>query len=408
MPRISLKDIDLSQNGYNPVIYQGYVSEAPVYDANILSNTVNRLDTAVEKANEKLGAMDVVAGELRSQLNPNDYGWFNSYFDKKYKDPIESAIAAGNFGTATNLGTTLGGEASRDFKINDRARVNKQYNTWKDYLKEKRDKKLIDETTYLRALSENKYIYNPVYDNNGQNVGGYDWTASFEPVNDISLEDVYKGVASFKGINQESTSYKGGTKQEFYEQNGSRIALRETKTGGLTAESTSEVDAQQWATAFDNYLKANPEIELQLKQKHDNARWLAEQALEKSTDKNLTAEERLQALYDYQKHMNNLTDGHGGYLTTDEYIRKIAQPMFDVMAFRKHTKTTEASDTLVDTKTLERQNLANAMFEGNIVNADLYAQGYSIEFINSNAEQRQTLLRNNQAMRNQLVDDVDE
>ena len=57
MPRISLKDIDLSQNGYNPVIYQGYVSEAPVYDANILSNTVNRLDTAVEKANEKLEDM---------------------------------------------------------------------------------------------------------------------------------------------------------------------------------------------------------------------------------------------------------------------------------------------------------------------------------------------------------------
>lgn len=406
MPRKQLQNMQLPESGYNPVVFQGYTTEGPEYDTNILANSIGRLDTAIKEASDKQGAVNLALGEIRSQLNPEEYEWFDRYTRENYINPIQDEINAGNYGSAITLGTRLGTEAAKDFEFQDRARVNTEFNKWKDELKIRRDKGDINDVTYQRALALNKYTYNPVYDNNGRNIGGYNWEAAFNPVSDINLDDFYKRLQEFKGVSAETTGYEGGTTQDFYTANGQNAAIKSTKTGGSKTEQTSEVTAKDWQKAFDAYLVAHPEDKLALEQAQANAKYLWSLQYMKSIDQSLTEDERSAAKVEADKRWKDITDDQGGLLDSDMYIRKIAQPMFDVMAYRKHSLITKAGDTLVDSKSLQQKVLADAIFNGNVVSADLYAKGYSMKFIQANSEERKILLNEGKSMRNELVSDV--
>lgn len=406
--RKQLQNMQLPESGYNPIVFQGYTTEGPQYDTNILANSIGRLDAAIKEASDKQGAVNLALGEIRSQLNPEEYEWFDKYTKENYIDPIQNEIDSGNYGNAITLGTRLGTEAAKDFEFQDRSRVNTEFNKWKEELKARRERKDINDVTYQRALALNKYTYNPVYDTNGKNIGGYNWEAAFNPVSDINLDDFYKRLQEFKGVSAETTGYEGGTTQDFYKANGQNAAIKSTKTGGSKTEQTSEVTAEDWQRAFDAYLVAHPEDKLALEQAQANAKYLWSLQYMKSIDKSLTEDERNAAKIEADKRWKDITDDQGGLLDSDTYIRKIAQPMFDVMAYRKHSLITKASDTLVDAKSLQQKVLADAMFNGDVVSADLYTQGYTMEFIQANSKERKRLLSEGKAMRNELVKDVNE
>ena len=190
MARKQLQNMQLPETGYNPVIFQGYTTEGPQYNANILANSIGRLDEAIEKASDKQGAMNLALGEIRSQLNPNEYEWFDNYTKEHYINPLQAEIDAGNFGNAITLATRLGTEAPGNFEFQDRERVNKQFNTWKEELKVRNQRGEIDDLTYRRALALNDYKYTPVYNTQGENVGGYNWEAAFNPVKDINFSPI--------------------------------------------------------------------------------------------------------------------------------------------------------------------------------------------------------------------------
>lgn len=408
MPRKQLQNMQLPESGYNPIVFQGYTTEGPQYDTNILANSIGRLDTAIKEASDKQGAVNLALGEIRSQLNPEEYEWFDRYTRENYINPIQDEINAGNYGSAITLGTRLGTEAAKDFEFQDRARVNTEFNKWKEELKNRYQRGDIDNTTYKRALSENYYNYTPLYDDKGVNIGGNNWEATFDPVKDVSFTDVLDRLMKYQGTNQETTSYKGGTTQDFYKANGENVAIKSTTTGGSKTESLSEMTPEDWEKSLDNYLEsmAGAEDALSLQQKYNNARWLLEQELEKATDNSLSEEERNIAIKKSEKLKKAVTDEDGGLLTPDMYVKNALMPMLTNMAYRKHTIATEAGDNLVDKSTLANRAFARSYFGSNSIAVDMYTMGYSIQYIEANAEDRERMKREGKAKRNEFSNDI--
>ena len=215
-------------------------------------------------------------------------------------------------------------------------------------------------------------------------------------------------LQKFKGVSSETTSYKGGTTQDFYKANGENAAVKSTKTGGSKTESTTGVEAEEWKAAFDNYLKSNAGSEdaLALQQKYDNALYLYEEKLKEATDTSLSEEKRNIAAKEAENLKKDITDEEGGLLSADTYIRKIAQPMFNLMSYKKHTLATEAGDTLVDKSTLANRAYAKSIFGNNQAAIDLYTLGYSVQYIQSNAEDRKKLTSEGKAMRNEFSSNI--
>lgn len=213
MPRKQLQNMQLPESGYNPVVFQGYTTEGPEYDTNILANSIGRLDTAIKEASDKQGAVNLALGEIRSQLNPEEYEWFDRYTRENYINPIQAEINAGNYGSAITLGTRLGTEAAKDFEFQDRARVNKQYQEERE-LQRKRVNNGISQATFDWWDEQNRYNYTPKIVN-GVNVGGEDWKSKFTPENDLNPAE--EALTAFKLLTPKK--YSGSSKSNIDSKN---------------------------------------------------------------------------------------------------------------------------------------------------------------------------------------------
>ena len=90
----------------------------------LLANSLAKLEERERTANEKISAMDVAFGDIRSKLHQDKetLQWFND-FSNKYKDQVASYARLGDYGNAINAAVRLGGEAANDAELIGRLKI---------------------------------------------------------------------------------------------------------------------------------------------------------------------------------------------------------------------------------------------------------------------------------------------
>lgn len=182
MARKQLQNMQLPESGYNPIVFQGYTTEGPEYDTNILANSIGRLDTAIEKTNEQTGAIKESLAKVKAQLNPALHPWFDEYSDKTIIKPMSDMIEAGNYGDAINFGNNQGRGFLDDKNISNALLLTDAYNR-----ADEQAKKIIGTGEgYEWWKKRNTFDVNKLIDENGNIVNaGYfnDIKAPYERLN---------------------------------------------------------------------------------------------------------------------------------------------------------------------------------------------------------------------------------
>lgn len=246
MARKQLQNMQLPESGYNPIVFQGYTTEGPELNANILANSIGRLDQAIEKAHESYSAIDLALAEQGSKLNEAENKWFND-FKQNYKDQIQAEIDAGNFGGAITLGKRLGSEAVSDKGLNARIQYNQDLEQFKNDIQNRKDL-----SSNKKRWAINKYAQYDYHDelDDGKVVGGNTFNK------DITLASSWNPDQEWALVSQfvpEESGGGGGTKH-------SKDLSRST----TTSTTFHRKRAKAFLDAMDTRVSNNTELRTQL------------------------------------------------------------------------------------------------------------------------------------------------
>lgn len=286
MARKQLQNMQLPESGYNPIVFQGYTTEGPEYDTNILANSIGRLDEAIKEAHESYSAIDLALAEKGSKLNEAESKWFND-FKQNYKDQIQAEIDAGNFGNAINLGKRLGSEAVSDKGLNARIQYNADLQKYKDDILN--NNKLSDNKKRWAIHKYAQYDYHDTLDN-GKVIGGNTFdraqsiSDSFNPdqewliVNQLVAEESGgSGGTTFSDNNTKSTTSSTDYHRKLANKLVKGMETRFENNGQLRRQLDEELEAdlynlKQLQAEYDSLIKTNPEEAERVKARLDDER----------------------------------------------------------------------------------------------------------------------------------------
>lgn len=348
------------------------------YHLDIFGNTLDKITQQHEKAVEQRAAIQSALANIK--LNEAEDEWKQNYINDINKQ-IDNAAQFGNYSTALTTATRLAGEALSNPALRGRIRYNENREKWISNLETRAARGEIDSDTLARAKYENPYAYKDTYNDKGDIIGGNDWQASFEPVKDLNLSQVMSEIKAFVTPSSKATSGKGGTSQVYLDAQGNQTkdasqarGVFSTVSGGGSSHSETGVTAQQWADAYDAWLKMHPEAARQFEQKRQNSIWLYKQDLMRSQDMSLSEEERAKSKANADIQYTQLTDSQGGLLTPENYARSIANPMFKVMQYSKTTDSSEGGNTLLNETYLRNKTIAD-IYNMSVQQAEIYGLG---------------------------------
>lgn len=204
-----LPKYNLATAQFTPVVFEGATYKPEQEDMSLLANSLARLEERERTANEKLSAMDVAFGDIRSKLHQDKdtLQWFND-FSNKYKDQVASYARLGDYGNAINAAVRLGGEAANDAELIGRLKTSKQYEDL-DAAQRARINKGITQDTYNWWKKNNKYNHVNIYDDYGNVVGAeeIDTPVPYDDVDFTKLaETAYKLITPDKVAKGSNTS----------------------------------------------------------------------------------------------------------------------------------------------------------------------------------------------------------
>lgn len=369
-PKYTLKTASL-----NPVGFQAAVYTPQKEDMSLLQRSFAIMDERKEKTDQQRAAIMSALGNLK--LGPEEDKWKADYVNRISKR-IDAAAQFGDYSMALEEATRMAGEALSNPEVTGRVRYHEAREKWLNELETRAARGEIDSDTLARAKYENAYDYKDTYDQYGNIIGGNTWKAKFEPVRDLNLSQVMSEIKALVTPSSKATSGKGGTSQVYLDANGNQTTdaskargVFSTITGGGSSHSETGVTAQQWADAYDAWMKMHPEAARQFEQKRQNNIWLYKQDLMRSQDISLSEDERATAKANADIQYSQLTDSDGGLLTPENYARSIANPMFKVMEFSKTADTSEGGSTLLNEGYLKNKVVAEA-YGFTVGQAELY------------------------------------
>lgn len=204
-----LPKYNLATAQFTPVVFEGATYKPEQEDMSLLANSLARLEERERTANEKLSAMDVAFGDIRSKLHQDKdtLQWFND-FSNKYKDQVASYARLGDYGNAINAAVRLGGEAANDAELIGRLKTSKQYEDL-DAAQRARINKGITQDTYNWWKKNHKYNHVNIYDDYGNVVGAeeIDTPVPYDDVDFTKLaETAYKLITPDKVAKGSNTS----------------------------------------------------------------------------------------------------------------------------------------------------------------------------------------------------------
>ena len=376
------RKISLGTVAFNPATFQGVVFTPQQENMSLLQHSIDKLDERKEKTDQQTAAIMSAINNVK--LDSSENNWKRDYVNR-IKNKINSAAQFGDYSSALETATRLAGEAVTSPELLGRQRYYEEREKWLEELKNRNARGEIDSDTYNRAVAQNAYSYSDTYDDKGNVTGGISWNPAFNPVKDLNLSTVMQEIKAFVTPNKTVRSNKGGTSQVYLDKDGNQTTdinkargVFSTVSGGASAHSYEGVTAKEWADAYDAWTSLHPEAIAQFEQKRQNVIWNYKQNLIKASNENISEKERKIADDTADKLYKTLIDDSGGLLSTKNYARSIASPMFKVMAYSQTADSSEGASTLFNEQ-IGKNRLAGEILGLNPGQAEIYSMSSPIE-----------------------------
>ena len=376
------RKISLGNIAFNPATFQGAVFTPQQENMSLLQHSIDKLDERKEKTDQQTAAIMSAINNVK--LDSSENNWKRDYVNR-IKNKINSAAQFGDYSSALETATRLAGEAVTSPELLGRQRYYEEREKWLEELKNRNARGEIDSDTYNRAVAQNAYSYSDTYDDKGNITGGISWNPAFNPVKDLNLSTVMQEIKAFVTPNKTVRSNKGGTSQVYLDKDGNQTTdinkargVFSTVSGGASAHSYEGVTAKEWADAYDAWASLHPESTVQFEQKRQNVIWNYKQNLIKASDKNISEDDRTIAKNTADNLYKTLIDESGGLLSTKNYARSIASPMFKVMAYSQTADSSEGASTLFNEQ-IGKNKLAGEILGLNPGQAEIYSMSSPIE-----------------------------
>ena len=381
---MAIKDnkISLGNARFNPAAFQGVVFTPQQQNMSLLQHSIDKIDERKEKTDTQAAAIMEAINKVR--LDSSENKWKQDYVNR-IKNEINAAAQFGDYSSALETATRLAGEAIHSPELSGRQRYYEEREKWLEELKNRNARGEIDSDTYNRAVAQNAYSYSDTYDDKGNITGGISWNPAFNPVKDLNLSAVMQEIKAFVTPNKTVRSNKGGTSQVYLDKEGNQTTdinkargVFSTVSGGASAHSYEGVTAKEWADAYDAWTSLHPEAIAQFEQKRQNVIWNYKQNLIKASNENISEKERKIADDTADKLYKTLIDDSGGLLSTKNYARSIASPMFKVMAYSQTADSSEGASTLFNEQ-IGKNRLAGEILGLSAGQAEIYSMSSPIE-----------------------------
>lgn len=376
------RKISLGTVAFNPATFQGAVFTPQQENMSLLQHSIDKLDERKEKTDQQTAAIMSAINNVK--LDSSENNWKRDYVNR-IKNKINSAAQFGDYSSALETATRLAGEAVTSPELLGRQRYYEEREKWLEELKTRNARGEIDSDTYNRAVSQNAYSYSDTYDDKGNITGGISWNPAFNPVKDLNLSTVMQEIKALVTPNKTVRSNKGGTSQVYLDKDGNRTTdinkargVFSTVSGGTSAHSYEGVTAKEWADAYDAWTSLHPEAIAQFEQKRQNVIWNYKQNLIKASNENISEKERKIADDTADKLYKTLIDDSGGLLSTKNYARSIASPMFKVMAYSQTADSSEGASTLFNEQ-IGKNRLAGEILGLSAGQAEIYSMSSPVE-----------------------------
>lgn len=153
-----------------------------------------------DEAIKQKSAIDVALGQLK--LNSAEDQWKYEY-GKKIQKRIDDAAQFGDYSTALDTAILEAGKAISSPEVIGRIRANESYEKAKQEVDARND---IGAATKEAWRLSNKYHYEDTYDDDGNIVGGTDWTNAWKPVSEVDNLAKMREYISAIGISEKNVS----------------------------------------------------------------------------------------------------------------------------------------------------------------------------------------------------------
>lgn len=312
---MSLKTAPLTFASFIPVQYT-----TQPRDYTNFARSMAAQEAREEKANQYLTFIDNTLGEKRKLLNKEDYGWLAEQADK-YRQEIDKQINLGNWQSAIRVAQQSAKDLARNTELEDRIRANEIYTTERNKIQSGN----YSPYTKRRWDAINKYKFD----------GTASWDATFKPVADMSISDIWNIAVNRTPTRSNSTSSsksynsnkfvdnKGNLitdiTEEYTDSNGNhntRVADGVIGTFSTTNVSESGSNSIQEKRESDiinvfNDMLSDPNVRSALRQEYDNMLWLYDEANKVLLDPNATQDAKDQAKADLDVATKSLTNDDG-------------------------------------------------------------------------------------------------
>lgn len=315
------------KNNQSGITIGGYVPQRVPVRSNLeaLSQALNKIDERSDKAIQQKSAITNAIGQLK--LNAAEDKWKYDYA-KRIEQKINDAAQYGDYSRALDVATELAGSATSSPEVIGRIRANEAYEKKKGEVESLANSGVISGLTKERWLSQNKYAYEDIRDENGNIVGGTDWKAGWDPVKKVDMSRLVtlagqlaapvkratssnsqRSVSDEQGIGNGGTSTPEGLRsvKTGYSTSSGSSFQRET----LTKEKIDEVYNQLFALDGDN-MNA-------LIQQYDDVRWKVNQ-LKDELSTTTDPEKRKSIQNSIDAFSNDIYDANGQPLKVKEYM----------------------------------------------------------------------------------------
>ena len=315
IPTISLKSVPLQYTAFTPVQFTSQTA-----DPTLLSKSAKEQEQREDKANAYLAAINDTLEKKRLGLNKADYGWMAELADNTRRD-VEKQLELGNWQSAIRLARKAANDLSKNTELADRIKANEVFTIERNKIQSGN----YSDLTKRRWDDLNRYKFN----------GTADWTPEFNPVNDVSVADIWAMAVSKARTNSTSSSSKRTSNSHNYvnakgeiinnaierstNSNGTKVAS--VADGVMGTYSTTQVSkgggrSVQSKTASDimkifNDLLQDGNVRASLKQQFNNYLWLLDHAKAIKDDPNASDTAKKQAKEDIDRATNALSNKDG-------------------------------------------------------------------------------------------------
>ena len=351
---MSLKTAPLKFASFTPVQYT-----PQTIDYTSFARSMAAQEAREEKANQYLTLIDNTLGEKRKLLNKEDYSWLAEQADNARKE-VDKQLALGNWQSAIRVARQSAKDLVRNTELEDRIKANEIYTTERNKIQSGN----YSSYTKRRWDAINKYKFN----------GTADWNATFQPVADMSISDIWNVAVNRAPIRSNSVSSsktrnstnfvdnKGNIIKDITEKHtdehgntNTRVAdgvigtFSTTSVSKGSSSSVQEKSASDIITIFNDLLN-DSNVKGALRQEYDNMLWLYNEANKVISDPNATQEAIDQAKADLSTATKRLSnkDGFmyaGGDKDFEAWVNAKASQYAKDSAYKHTSKSSSSSIT---------------------------------------------------------------